>query len=174
MPTIISIDTPTNQVLIDFIETHQSELQKYLYWKVGSYEVAEELAQETYFRFLKQPRSNSIQDLNAFMFTIATNLARDYLRNLAREQNREFVPLDIDIPDTKPSVEDIIVKQCMSNQLQQALAALPDTTREVFLLYRIDQLSYKEIAGRLNISERTVEHHLRQALLLCRSFLTKS
>ncbi|WP_445367347.1 RNA polymerase sigma factor [Methylomonas sp. BW4-1] len=166
-------NTATSQELADFFNASHPQLQKYLYWQVRSREVAEELAQETYLRFLKQePRQ--ILDLNAFMFTIAANLARDHLRGIKRQQHREMVPLDTDIADSKPHTEDIVARQYLGEQLQQAIASLPDRTREIFLLYRADELSYKQIAARLDISERTVEYHLRQALLLCRSFLTNT
>lgn len=164
-------DVVTSQELVDFFKSSHPQLQKYLYWQVRSREVAEELAQETYLRFLKQ-EPQQILDLNAFMFTIAANLARDHLRGVKREQSREYVPLDACIADSKPNTEDIIARQCLGAQLQQAIAGLPDKTREIFLLYRADELSYKQIAARLDISERTVEYHLRQAMSLCRSFLT--
>jgi len=160
------------QDLADFFSTRHSHLQKYLFWQVRSHEIAEELAQETYLRFLRQSEPQSILDLNAFLFTIAANLARDHLRSVKRQQNREFVALDTEIADSKPHTEDIIAKQCLEAQLQQAIASLPEKTREIFLLYRADELSYKQIAEQLTLSERTVEYHLRQAMLHCRRCLT--
>lgn len=161
------------QELTDFYYARHAQLQKYLFWHVRSVEVAEELAQETYLRFLKQSEPKQILDLNAFLFTIAANLARDHLRSVKRGQAREFVSLDVQLPDTKPNTEEIIASQCLENQLQQAILNLPEKTQEVFLLYHADDYSYKQIAAHLNISTRTVEYHLRQALILCRSFLTK-
>lgn len=161
------------QNLVEFFNARHPQLQKYLFWHVRSQEVAEELAQETYLRFLNQSEPQPILNLNAFLFTIAANLARDHLRSIKHEQKREFVPLDAEIADSRPNTEDIIARQCLEKQLEHAIANLPEKTREVFLLYHADELSYKKIAARLNISPRTVEYHLRQALLLCRSFLTK-
>lgn len=161
--------------LADFFNVRHSQLKQYLYWMVHSHDVAEELAQETYLRFLKQSSPHlPILDLNAFLFTIAGNLARDHVRSLKRQQNREYLPLDDDLPDQKPNTEELIARQCLEEQLQRAIASLPEKTREIFLLYRADDLSYRQIAARLNISERTVEYHLRQAMLLCRNFLTNS
>jgi RNA polymerase sigma-70 factor (ECF subfamily) len=59
----------------------------------------------------------------------------------------------------------------LEKQLQQAINSLPKKTKEVFLLYRADELTYKQIAVQLAISERTVEYHLRQALIHCRRCL---
>jgi RNA polymerase sigma-70 factor (ECF subfamily) len=162
----------SSQDLTDFYHARHPQLQNYLFWQVRSKDIAEELAQETYLRFLKQATQQTILDLNAFLFTIAANLARDHLRCIKRQQQRDFISLDSEIADSKPNPEDIVANYCLITQLQQAIANLPDKTREIFLLYRVDELSYKQIATRLDISERTVEYHLRQALLLCRNFLT--
>lgn len=163
---------PAPDLTAFFNERHE-QLTNYLYYMVHSRENAEELAQETYFRFLKQTPQAAILDLNAFLFTIASNLARDHLRAAKRDREREFVALDDNMPDHKPDPEAVIAKRCVEQQLPRAIASLPNKTREIFLLYRADELSYKQIALRLNISERNVEHHLHQALMQCRNFLTK-
>lgn len=52
--------------------------------------------------------------------------------------------------------------------LEQAIEALPPGTRAAFLLYRAGDRSYCDIATLLDISPRTVEYHIRQALIHCR------
>ncbi len=158
--------------LVAFFNDRNLELQKYLLWQVKSPETAEELAQETYLRFLKVPEPGRIGDLNAFLFTIAANLARDHLRGRQRGQSREFLPLDAELEDAKPSTEEIVASQLLGEKLETAIASLPKKTREVFLLYRADELRYRDIAEKLGISERTVEYHVRQAMLHCRRCLT--
>lgn len=62
-----------------FFNARHAQLTQYLFYMVHSQEVAEELAQETYARFLRQAdEPRNILDLNAFLFTIASNLARDH------------------------------------------------------------------------------------------------
>ena len=78
----------SGQDLTEFYRDRHPQLQSYLYWQVRSQEIAEELAQETYLRFLKQATPQPILDLNAFLFTIAANLARDHLRSNKRQQQR--------------------------------------------------------------------------------------
>jgi RNA polymerase sigma-70 factor (ECF subfamily) len=55
--------------------------------------------------------------------------------------------------------------------VQKALSLLPSKCREVFLLSRIGNLSYKEIAGTLNISVKTVENQVGKALKIMKHFL---
>lgn len=165
--------TQTCQELADFFNERNAQLQKYLFWHVRSREIAEELAQETYVRFLRQPETRQVIDLNAFLFTVAANLARDYLRSSARRHRiQEPLPLDPELPDTGPSPEEIVASQHLGEQLEKAINTLPAKTREIFLMYKADGLRYREIAEHLGISERTVEYHIRQAALHCRSYLT--
>jgi RNA polymerase sigma factor (sigma-70 family) len=54
------------------------------------------------------------------------------------------------------------------------VASLPERCREVFLLSKRDNLSHKEIAAELSISEKTVENQLAKALKVLRSSLSNS
>jgi RNA polymerase sigma-70 factor (ECF subfamily) len=56
----------------------------------------------------------------------------------------------------------------LSNQLQQALASIPDGPREVFLMNRIEGLSYSEIADRLGLSVKAIEKRMSEALRVLR------
>jgi len=51
--------------------------------------------------------------------------------------------------------------------LLDTIASMPQGCRDVFLLRKIDELSYSEISIRLNISEKTVQRRLVQAMLRC-------
>ena len=55
--------------------------------------------------------------------------------------------------------------------LERLLDALPPKCRDVFLLSKLHQLKYKEIAEKLNISEKTVENHMGKALRVIREQL---
>ena len=55
--------------------------------------------------------------------------------------------------------------------LQRLIDGLPSPTREVFLLARVEQLSYKEIAIRLGLDARAVERHLNKAMAHCAAVL---
>ncbi|MNR65496.1 putative RNA polymerase sigma factor FecI [compost metagenome] len=53
------------------------------------------------------------------------------------------------------------------DHLERLIDGLPSPTREVFLLARVEQLSYKDIGARLGLDPRAVERHLNKALSHC-------
>jgi RNA polymerase sigma-70 factor (ECF subfamily) len=53
----------------------------------------------------------------------------------------------------------------MQDRYREIVATLPNRMREVFLLHRVDELGYKEIAAHLGISVRTVEWHIAEAII---------
>ncbi len=61
-----------------------------------------------------------------------------------------------------------LIEKELSSKIQTEIDALPDETRDVFLLSRIEELKYDEIAERLNISINTVKYHIKQALKILR------
>ena len=67
--------------------------------------------------------------------------------------------------------ENYILYSDLSSHLEEALRKLPENQRAVFRLSRLEGVRYKEIAGRLNISERTVEVWISKALTLLRVYL---
>jgi len=60
--------------------------------------------------------------------------------------------------------EDYILYSDLQDHLQDAIKQLPEKHREAFMLNRFSNLKYKEIAERLQISERSVEDRISKAL----------
>lgn len=81
------------------------------------------------------------------------------LRDLTEEQ---YAP-----PQSLP--DQIIAARQDLQRLQEALAALPERAREVFLLNRVHGCTYDEIAIGLNVSYSTVEREMAKALLACKN-----
>lgn len=101
----------------------------------------------------------------AYLQRIARNLLVDCARRAAARG--ETVPLQPDSAALAYAPEQThgIEVEDVRRQYLAAVDALPRRTREVFLLHRVEELTYRQIAERLGIGIRTVEWHIAEALV---------
>jgi len=160
--------------ILDAYLANELALKRYLRRFVGSREAADDLAQEAFLRAFAAESRRQIETPKAFLFKVAKNLA---LNELARRSTATIEPLgDLDgqevIEDsTQASVDDVVDGRERIRLLARAIAALPPQCAKVFILRKMQGLSQKEIAVRLNISVRTVESHVATGLSRCRAFM---
>lgn len=132
---------------------------------VRSHATAEDLAQDTFLRLWE--RRNTPVDpahLQNYVLRTGRNLAIDFRR---RERIAPFVQgiehLDF-IADQAPTPEDSTAARQKLRVLSAAIEALPPRARQVFVMARIDGLTYVEIGEKLGISPKTVFSHMVAAL----------
>lgn len=153
-----------------FLEQRQA-LEAFIARRVNNRQVAADLSQEAFLRLARLADSERIDNLRAFLFTVAGNLARDHQR---QAQRRGLV--EGDMPEQEPACADAHGVESLAAEqeqqlLQDAILALPQPRQRIFLLYHVDGLAYRDIAERESTTTRSVEYHLRQALIDCRAFL---
>lgn len=129
-------------------------------------EVAD-LSQETFARIYESAQRERPLLVKAFLFQIARNLMIDHLRK------QSVVPLETiaefewaNLPDDKPSSERQAAARQELRLLQSALDELPPRCRQIVLMQRMDGLSQKEIAARLDITIETVQTQLAKGMRL--------
>jgi len=108
--------------------------------------------------------------LKSYLFTSVHNRCLNFLRD-----RKKFVQSDLP-PDSlalNQYVEDPnrMEEEELRVQIDNAIESLPEKTREVFILSRFEELKYKEIAERLDISVKTVENQMGRALRMLREKL---
>jgi RNA polymerase sigma factor (sigma-70 family) len=128
-------------------------------------EEAEDLAQESLLRTVEAGAKATVDAPLHLLFRIARNAVIDRLRAKGRAAALFRSGLtDADAIDATANPERILIA---SERLRRALAtidAMPPKRREVFLLHRIEGLSYPQIASRSGISIKTVEKHMALAI----------
>jgi RNA polymerase sigma-70 factor (ECF subfamily) len=72
---------------------------------------------------------------------------------------------NLGLPSPEPSPEDELAQRDELREVAEALATLPERTRDILLLRRVEHLSLRETAARLAISEKTIEKHMARATL---------
>ena len=156
--------TISKQCVADLFLEHQQDVLNFLRAKVSCPEAAADLTQETYLRVTRRDGAETIDNFRAYLFSIANHLAIDYLRSLSRQRKRDGGEPSETLINPAPEPEVILSDQQQIEFLQQAIYSLPPKCREVFLLCRVEEKAYSEVAKLLGISTRTVESHMRKAL----------
>lgn len=141
------------------------ELRAYLTIKLRNADVADDLVQEAFVRFASQGPAVDVVYDRSYLYRVAHNLAVDHVRRQNRQQT-EAVPQDgmAHIPEDRPTQEETVAGRQRLGLLQQAVEELPDLTRRIFTMSRIDGMTYSDIAAALDVSESTVQKHLAKAL----------
>ena len=134
---------------------HAARLRRTLRGRVACAEDAKDLVQEAFARLLGASSLRSLRTPEAFLNRIVRNLLVDRARRLAARP--EAALLEPDAIAVPAEQADAIELEQLRALYRSAVAALPERTREVFLLHRVEELSYREISDRLGIGVRTVE-----------------
>ena len=145
---------------------HNGWLKQWLQQHLGCAERAADLAQDTFVRILLKDTFPSIEKPRAYLSTIAHGLVLNHWRRQALE--RAYLELLTAQPvNVHPSEEE---KQLMLEKLQQlaiALEGLPLRCKQVFLMARLDGMSYQHIATELNITVNMVQKAMGKAIANC-------
>lgn len=130
---------------------------------LGNDHGAEDVVQAVWLKLRSVGDASAIDNPRAYLFKLAANLATDWGRERTR-RNQLLAEHYLWGPDEALSVEEQAMAQ---DELQRVLAAaerLPEPTRTIFRLNRLQGLTQAEIARRLSVSVTTVENHVRAAL----------
>lgn len=140
-------------------------LLRYFRRKTGGDESASDLVQDVFLKASTITGWSAIANPAAYLQRIARNLLIDRARKAKPMGQVRIVPLetigDIAVP---PGQHADIEARDMLKAYEDALATLSEKSRNVFLLHRTEDLTYREIAERLDITISTVEYHMMRAL----------
>lgn len=131
----------------------------------------EDVAQEVFAElWSKRDQLHIHTSVPAYLRRMAVSRALNYIRDSRKHQWQELDPPETG--ETTPAVEPEAVLALEENELRQrieaAISQLPDKCRIVFLLSRVEEMSYGEISDHLGISVKTVENQIGKALRLLR------
>lgn len=156
-------------------QQHQSELISYTARITDCRESAEEIIQESFIILFREMKQQHIEHPRAFLFRVAKNLAFDYLKH--KKVTINYIQAQYPILESTievPSIEQVMADKQDIDIMKQVIDELPPRCRDTFILNKMHEMSYGEVAQFTGISESGVEKHIMKGLRHCRSRLIKS
>ena len=157
----------------ELVERYQTRLLNFVYRTIGDREKAEDLVQEVFIRVYRHlHRFDRTKKFSTWIYTIASNLAKNELRNRSRNPLVLFQTIrknwqDDDRPlqfeDTTARPDDLYRKRHLRELVEESVARLPEHHRQVFVLRELEGKSYEEIAEITSCNLGTVKSRLNRA-----------
>lgn len=160
-------DLPIADNLTGLYVEHSTWLQGWLRRRIGDTFTAADVAQDTFLSLLDgKIAAQEIREPRPFLATIANRLlAHRHRRQLLETAYLEAIA---NLPEeTTPSPETQLIALQSLQEIDRVLDGLPPKVREAFLLAHLAELSYAEIAQRLDVSASSVKQYLSRANREC-------
>lgn len=157
----------------ELFRNHYAELCAFAYRFVASHAVAEDLVQDLFVAVWADAERWPEDDdtIHLLLYTATRNRALNHLKG-RRVRERYAERTAAETPDfVDATADDEVVHRELQQALNDAIASLPPSARQIFLLSREEGLTYREIAERLEISVKTVETQMSRSLKKLRDHL---
>ena len=157
----------------ELVSRYQVRLLNFIYRTVGDRERAEDLVQEVFIRIYRHlHRFDQTKKFSTWAYTIASNLAKNELRNrsrnplvlfqtIKRHWEADHRPLQFEDSSSRP--DDLFRKRHLRELVEQSVSQLPEHHRVVFVLRELEGKTYEEIAEITGCNLGTVKSRLNRA-----------
>ena len=182
MPVILPIDTRHDKELIALLKSdneravseiftqHYAFLCRAIIRVVKDAHIAEDLAQDVFYDLWKRRHELDIStSVRAYLRRAGINKTLNYIRDKKIKWDDED-HLSLLVSDG-PSAPQLLEGKDLEALIEKTIDGMPERCRLIFTLSRFEEMSYKEIAGALNISVKTVENQISKALRILRRVL---
>lgn len=128
-------------------------------------DTAEDAAQETWLRIAATRTAGNIDNPAGYIARTMSNTVTDHVRRETRRRDIDTQVQNILAGDAdEVSPERQMMGRQMLDAVKVALDAMPERTRRIFLMNRIEGISHRRLAEMEDISEEAVYYHIRRAL----------
>jgi RNA polymerase sigma-70 factor (family 1) len=158
----------TREEFRSLFDLYFKPIRNFIYYRCGDAEMAEDIAQDVFVKLWETRGRIDRRTVKAYLYTIALNMTINQIKR--RQLHFRFMKSgsedrDFDTPEKLAEMEEYHQK------LLGVINELPEGGREVFLMNRLEDLTYNEIAARLNLSVKAVEKRMSKVLRILRERL---
>jgi RNA polymerase sigma-70 factor (family 1) len=150
-----------------FYKEYFSHVRTFVFAKCRDIDLAQDITQETFIRIWNNRTKVEVAKSKSYAFTVANNIFFDHVRHekVERQYQQSFL-VSIDKMDPSFHMEMKEYHQILENTIQN----MPEGVREVFLLNRIEKMTYQQIADSLDLSVKAIEKRMQKALEMLSAF----
>ncbi|WP_199117494.1 RNA polymerase sigma factor [Pedobacter sp. ASV28] len=154
------------------METYKRVLAKRILHILRSPEDTEEVLQELFVRvWINRKKINPDLPIKAYLFHIGENLVFDMIRKANREKRFVLAYRNVQSKEAYSHIEESLYLKENRELLDQIIAQVPEQSRKVFTLCKLEGRSYDEVSKLLSISIATVNSHITKTNRLLRGYL---
>lgn len=163
-----------SNLIADYYSQHYDELMTYVSSHLQHADESEDLVQNIFVRLLQMDKMITPVTLPCLVFTIAKNLIRDYWRHYYYLEEHEHILTKRDFSKLKSEdTESIYSVKEINEFLERGIARLCDKQRKIYRLNVYDGMKVSEIAIRLDVTYKHVEHRLGAARKEMRKYMRR-
>ncbi len=170
---IASLARRDEKIFEQVFKTYVKELNAYAFTIVRDEMTAEEMVQNIFYKIWERPEKLSINgSVAAYLYRAVYNECLNHLKHLKVRMKYESHTVHQMKNQTDSASKKLVAKELQS-RIHKALERLPEQCRTIFQMSRFEQLKYRDIAERLEISPKTVENQMGKALKIMRAELAE-
>ena len=149
-------------------DTYFDAIKNYLFYRVGDVDLATDITQDVFMRIWEKQMELDMNNAKYLLYKIARDMLVSKYRRMEVE-NKYVNRMQFEM--TEITTDNSYDFKQLQKKYHDALLRLPEKQRTVFLMSRSEELKYAEIAERLDISIKTVEKRMSNALFYLRKVL---
>lgn len=144
----------------------RAALERYFARRIGSRPDVDDLVQEVFERLMRRGAVDNGEQVDGYVFTTASSVLTDRHRRAQARREHLHQPFCPDAhAEADFSPEHVLSHRERLQRVAAILSELPERTRAVFVLRRLEGMRYGDIADRLGISISATEKHMQRAMV---------
>jgi RNA polymerase sigma factor (sigma-70 family) len=162
--------------ITDAVSKERARLRKFIRRRVDDVFEAEDILQDVFYELVAAYRSaETIEQVSAWLFRVTRNKITDLFRKKSpkllddevKSTNDEGEPggWEDSVASAEPGPEDLFLHNVLAEELDDALAELPEEQQQVFIAHEIEGRSFKEIADETGVNLNTLLSRKRYAVI---------
>jgi RNA polymerase sigma-70 factor (family 1) len=160
----------TQEEFKELFDAHFDAIRNYVYYRSGNPDLATDIAQDTFMRLWEKKSLEKTDNIKSLLYKIAGDLFVSSYRRQKLAANF-FIKQNHQSHNQEETPEDQLQYKELNQRYKTALRRMPEKQRTVFLMSRMDELKYHEIASNLGLSVKAVEKRMKNALAFLKKMM---